>query len=386
MLHGLVWYNTNMTAVSKHTTFIVSVFLIWLVLLQVVGFTATHVRADEIQDPWEAYEFQHVPYFARWDSGWYASVAQGGYVLEEGKSNLAFFPLYPLLIRAVHTALPINYFWLGQIIALIAVIIGMCVWYRLARLDYSEQRSKLSLLYLIAFPTSFFLISVYSESVFLLLLLLSFYFARKQKWLYAVLCAGLLTATRVVGIFIIPALLFEYLAQKDFKFQNIKKDAGLLLLIPLPFLAFLLFSHLRFGNALAPFLAQQEFARQVTLIPVHVWSYLHDTLDVAGTVMKKQFYIFYDLAALVVFLFLIIWAWVKQAVRRSYLVFAIFALLLPVFSGTLTSLSRYVLVLFPAFFALASFQNRYFKIIYFIIAIPLLLTAAYQFVRWQWVA
>src|SRR5215210_6696521 len=40
--------------------------------------------------------------WAEWDSGWYSAIAQGGYGYIPGhQSTIAFFPSYPLLMRAV---------------------------------------------------------------------------------------------------------------------------------------------------------------------------------------------------------------------------------------------------------------------------------------------
>ena len=37
--------------------------------------------------------------FARWDAGWYHGIAANGYAyVEGGRSNLAFFPVYPKLM------------------------------------------------------------------------------------------------------------------------------------------------------------------------------------------------------------------------------------------------------------------------------------------------
>lgn len=375
-----------MKLLSKTSSFIILIFLVWLIGLNTVGYISSHTKTETINDPWKSYSFTYVPYFARWDSGWYASVARQGYVMRDGESDLAFFPIYPLLIRALHPIFSTNFFWPGQIISIVAAFGSLYIFYLLARFDYSEKQSRLSLLYLITFPTSFFLVSVYSESTFLLLLLLSFYFARKQKWLSVFVAAALLTATRVIGVFIIPALIFEYLAQRNFKLTEIKKDVWFLLFTPLPFLGFLLFSYLKFDDALAPFFAQHDFARRFTLIPVHVWSYLHDAIYFTQTIKQGHYYIFYDLAALIIFFGLLVWGWKRHLTRTSYIVFAFPALLLPVFSGTLTSLSRYVLILFPVFFIFSNFKNRYFKIVYFTISIILLIIAAGAFVRWKWIA
>jgi hypothetical protein len=40
--------------------------------------------------------------FARWDSGWFYGIARNGYAfVEEGRSNLAFFPAYPMSMRYI---------------------------------------------------------------------------------------------------------------------------------------------------------------------------------------------------------------------------------------------------------------------------------------------
>jgi hypothetical protein len=59
---------------------------------------------------------------SRWDAGWYVEIARDGYRYEPGvPSNAAFFPLYPLLIRAVHALLLLpenDYWWLIIAIAI----------------------------------------------------------------------------------------------------------------------------------------------------------------------------------------------------------------------------------------------------------------------------
>src|ERR1700675_5067323 len=40
--------------------------------------------------------------FTRWDSGWFFGIARNGYqYVEGGRNNLAYFPVYPLLMRYV---------------------------------------------------------------------------------------------------------------------------------------------------------------------------------------------------------------------------------------------------------------------------------------------
>src|SRR5262249_43700726 len=56
------------------------------------------------------------------------------------------------------------------------------------------------------FPFAFFFGVAYSESTFLLFTVASFYFFRTARWIPAGLCGAIATATRVNGIFMLPAV------------------------------------------------------------------------------------------------------------------------------------------------------------------------------------
>src|SRR5688572_21987441 len=62
-----------------------------------VMFPPTRLRAIEM--PFRQSKFVEI--FAAWDSGWYFDIARRGYYWNpDGQSSIAFFPLYPMLIRA----------------------------------------------------------------------------------------------------------------------------------------------------------------------------------------------------------------------------------------------------------------------------------------------
>jgi hypothetical protein len=86
-----------------------------------------HAVVDHISPtshPW-------VNMLSRWDAGWYVEIARDGYRHEPGSpSNAAFFPLYPVPIRAIHALLFLptgDYWWLVTAIALsnVALLIGL---------------------------------------------------------------------------------------------------------------------------------------------------------------------------------------------------------------------------------------------------------------------
>jgi hypothetical protein len=148
--------------------------------------------------------------FARFDSGWYYSIAHDGYrYLPEQPNTFAYFPLYPLLMRAAGVLLGgdrLDYFVGGILIAWVSFVGAMVVLFKLARLDVDDETAHRTVLYTLIFPFAFFYGKVYSESLFLLLTLASLYGFRRRKWLIGSFAGALATATRVNGVLIVPAL------------------------------------------------------------------------------------------------------------------------------------------------------------------------------------
>src|SRR5205814_1709131 len=101
--------------------------------------------------------------WSRWDATWYVEVAESGYQFESGKpSTAAFFPLYPLLIRAFDAVLLLpstQYWWLmsGLIVSNACLLIALLYLRALLLLDYGENVAARVILYILVFPTTFFL-------------------------------------------------------------------------------------------------------------------------------------------------------------------------------------------------------------------------------------
>src|SRR5438034_897341 len=126
--------------------------------------------------------------FVRYDSGWYLTIARSGYdtatALAGGRSNIAFFPVYPLLMRYVGRSFgpaPSDLYLGGILIAWVSFVLAMIVLYRLASLDLPRERALLAILLAMIFPFAFFYGVVYSESTFLLFTLMAFYFFRTRR-------------------------------------------------------------------------------------------------------------------------------------------------------------------------------------------------------------
>jgi Gpi18-like mannosyltransferase len=380
-------YLQNLSAyISKQKTFVKIglIFIVFLFVVQGVGLVSYHKNAQRLRefDPWKPNASnQTVPVLARWDSGWYVGIVKWGYYLSPGKnSDVVFFPLYPLLIKGASTILPINYFYLGEAISWLSLFGALLFFYKLLILDYTEKQTYRALLYLLLFPWAFFLASVYTESLFLMLILASFYYARKQNWALAALFGFFAGLTRITGIFLLPALLWKYYAQN----KKLDVKALWLALIPLGLLSFMVYLKSRVGDALAFVHNQITFGRKNTF-PLRTLSWdvrniIHFFKD--GDVLKAAVYAL-GLLALTACVILLIKTY--KNIRASYLIFAFFAILLPLFTGTTTSIGRYLTTIFPIFIAASSIENKWFKLGWITICGIFLIVFTYSFVAWYFI-
>ena len=107
--------------------------------------------------------------FARYDSGWYFGIARHGYdFVEGGRNNLAFFPVYPLLMRYVGLALgggQQNLYLAGVIISWVAYVLAMVMLYRLGRTYLPRATAERAVVFASVFPFAFFYGVVYSEAL-----------------------------------------------------------------------------------------------------------------------------------------------------------------------------------------------------------------------------
>jgi hypothetical protein len=171
--------------------------------------------------------------FARWDSGWYFGIARSGYqYVEGGRNNLAFFPVYPMLMRHVGRLFgrtPADVYFGGIVVSWAAFLVAMIVLYKLARLDLPAPRAERAVLLTTIFPFAHFFGIVYTESLFLLCVVTAFYAFRTRRWIWGGLAAGVATATRVNGILMVPALAWiAWRTASDWR-ERLLAGAGLVL-------------------------------------------------------------------------------------------------------------------------------------------------------------
>ncbi|MGH2589264.1 MAG: mannosyltransferase family protein, partial [Actinomycetota bacterium] len=134
----------------------------------------------------------------RFDALWFLRIADSGY--RPGDGSAAFFPLYPLAIRAVSFALGGHPFGASVLISNAAFLGALVMTYRLTEFELGERRARTTVVLLSFFPTSFFFLMPYTESLFLLLAVTAFTFARRGRWAVAGAAGALAALTRGVGL------------------------------------------------------------------------------------------------------------------------------------------------------------------------------------------
>jgi len=288
--------------------------------------------------------------FFRWDSGWYISIVKGGYYYIPGQeSRVAFFPLYPMLIKFFSLIFG-NPKLMGFIVSNVALFLAAIYLYKLIKIDFDENTAFKSVLYILIFPVSFFFSICYTEALFLCLAVSCFYYARKKQWLAASILGFFLSLTRSVGVLIIIPLIFEYLDIdfKNFKInkKKIKKDIFYLLLIPAGLLAYMSYLYIKFNDAFAFFHAQTAWNRRFTSIFTTLTNLHYST-----------FYLIIFVGATILALLLLIYL-IDSKVRFSYIIYSALLFFVYLSSGLLESMPRYIGIIFPFYLGLALLANK----------------------------
>jgi hypothetical protein len=301
--------------------------------------------------------------FARYDSGHFEGIAWSGYrPTPGGRSNIAFFPVYPLLMRAVgrlfgrhHAA----FYIAGIAVSWVCFVLAMVALYHLARLDLPPPAAERAVLLTMIFPFSFFYGVVYSESTFLLFAVLAVYLFRTRRWILGGVCGAVATATRVPGILLLAPL--AWLAWQHA--EPVTRD--------------------RLAAALGLVLAASGFAAYC----VYVYQLTGDPLEWVATLQRWGYYpggwpwrtplalirrlvtepyrylttermaVYDALYGVTGILFAVATPFVWRRFGAAYGLFMLLNLWLPFSSGALEGIGRYCSVLFPCFIWLASLRS-----------------------------
>ena len=187
------------------------------------------------------------------DATWFIHIAANGYSAAD-PDRVAFFPLYPLLIRVLGAATEFRYQIAGMVLSLVAYGLAMLVLYRLTAKLTDTRTAAITVVLISVFPTAVVFNAVYSESLFFLLTVTCLWLASDRRWALAGIAGLLATLARSSGILLLPPLLVLYAQQQGWTWRSIRmtwpRDLRLAwtALIPLGLIAYMSYLWARFGD------------------------------------------------------------------------------------------------------------------------------------------
>ena len=292
----------------------------------------------------------------RWDAAWYATIVKQGYSYTPGaESNVAFFPLLPLLTAAVRGVTRVHLELAGFIVSNAALLASAVLLRRLASLDYpAPSRVPERAVWLLLFcPMTFFYSTMYTESLFLMLSLCVFLLARRREWLGAGVAGALLTATRGNALLIALPVIWEVLVARqrsesvDATRQAPDRSVWWLLLMPLGLVFYATYLHFRFGDALAFGHAQAAWGRSIQPPWVGIGNALAYPSPYRALVLGS--------AAVAVVACVLGY---RLRLRLSYQIYAAASILFLLSSSIFHGLPRMLSVIFPLYLAIAAVGER----------------------------
>ncbi len=289
------------------------------------------------------------------DANWYVSIAANGYERRAFENttphNWAFFPLYPLVLRAASWVTG-EFTLTGMFISHLFFFFALLFLHKTAlAFGLDEDAAGRTIFYLAIFPVSYFFSLPVTESLFLLLTTASFYFAKRERWWIAGLCGALASATRVTGILLLPALVVLYW-QTYRNFWPPRKSLLSLCLVPAGLLGFMIHLQAITGNALAFKGAVAAWGRTTGFFLLPLLGYLRHPLDLVGP-WNPHFLNFWA-ATITIICGLVLLK------RRAYALacYTLLAVFVALSSVLLQSQARYAMVVFPTFMVLATAGRR----------------------------
>ncbi|MBI3341884.1 hypothetical protein HY024_02070, partial [Candidatus Curtissbacteria bacterium] len=294
--------------------------------------------------------------WAQWDGGHYLQIAQEGY---RYFPNIAFFPLYPLLMKGLSFLFFNNLLFAGLFIANVSFLLFLVILFRFVKENYGKEVARNVLALYVLFPTSFFAVALYSEGLYLFLSAIALTLYYKKKYIGAAAAVALCCLTRNAGLLLFLALVIDFLFKlKAGKFtkQNVINLFTFIAVAILPFSVYCLFLLINYGKSPLDFIAVQTYWGREVVDPFSTLaSYIFSIL----TLENRPFLDYLDLVFTLVFLYVLTCN--IQKIKRGIWIYSMLILLIPASTGTLTSMPRYLLASIGAFILIGQILTRHPK-------------------------
>ena len=325
----------------------------------------------------------------RWDTIHYLEIAENGY--RSDALDTAWPPVYPLLIKLFSLGF-LPTLIAGLMVSNIAAIAALILLYLLVTDIWDESIARDTLFWLSIFPTAFYLVAAYSESLFLVFSLGCLFAFRKNKYLLAACLGSLTVLTRLQGILLILPMAWEivdaFFKRKERHFSKYLHYAIPILFILVSFIGFSLYVH--FGlHAEWPWLKFKTDWKQSLGWP---WegiignftslTFRHITTEFSPVSR------FYNLILVLIAIMVLILA--RKKIPVFFLIYSA-GMMLSVLTTVdelklLVGSSRYLLVIFPIMIAYAIIIKKRWKPIFFFFFTASQMLLIILFYWWVWVS
>ncbi|HEY6325857.1 MAG TPA: mannosyltransferase family protein [Candidatus Cybelea sp.] len=316
--------------------------------------------------------------WGRWDAVHYLNIATLGY----RGTDMAFFPLYPFLIRIVGS-LAGNHLIAGLLISNASFFFGLLYLYKLLEHEYDRAVARRAIFYVSIFPTAVYFTAVYTESLFFMLTVASFYYMRSRQWWMAGLVGFFAALTRVEGVLLLVPFVIEWLTQERPLRPRALYDLAAGALIPaglaiyMAYLWVLRADPLYFSHVQIHW--NRHFAPPWVSLANAFEKLMHAT---SGQLAANQSL---EIAFTLLMIAVLLAGW--HSLRPSYIAYMALSILVPMSTSNLMSMPRFALVLFPMFAILARWGDRpWVNNVILAFSLPLLGLFTVLFADWYWVA
>lgn len=309
--------------------------------------------------------------FSHWDGAWYRKIATLGYeYTDDGKYHtVAFFPLFPLIVRGVMT-FGLSFEVAATLVNNLALLGAMLVLYLWAQERYNINTARWSTAVLAWCPLSLYGTVIYTEGLFLLITTAALRAFDNSQYTKAAIFGAMATATRSTGLMLFPSFLIVAWKEKRPKsayFAALLTTAGLLL--------FSLHCAIRFGDPLAFVHVQRAWTWQHP-----PWS---DVFAKALSLSKE------NLLRVVMFFGggYLLWH-LRKRLPLIAVVYGFASLAMIQATGALSSVSRYVYGIVSISLALGLLLERHPRWGYLTLGFFVILLAGFaiKFAWWYWIA
>jgi hypothetical protein len=316
--------------------------------------------------------------WGRWDAVHYLDIATQGY---QG-TDMAFFPLYPLLIRIVG-ALAGNHLIAGLLISAASFFFGLLFLYKLLEHEFDRAVARRAIFYVSIFPTAVYFTAVYTESLFFMLTVASFYYMRAHRWWIAATFGFFAALTRVEGVLLVVPFAIEWWVQDRPQGRRALYDLSAGLLIPLGLGVYMAYLWVLRADPLYFSHVQSHWNRHLAPPWVSVINAFEKIFHAPGAQVVAHQSL--ELAFTFLMIAVLLAGW--RSLRPPYIAYMALSILVPMSTSNLMSMPRFALVLFPMFAILARWGERpWVNNVILAFSLPLLGLFTVLFADWYWVA